>query len=150
MDAKLKAVMCSLLVLGLTACVSSSAKLNSVHLGMAKSELVQRLGEPQNRSGQGNTEYLTYYLTNDDRASGQPYMVRLIDGKVESFGRFVQLADTLYAPGNGATPSNVGAIMPYAMNMDVVTQLQHLKALEERGVLTPEEAKRVRERLLSK
>lgn len=149
MDAKLKAVMCSLLVFGLTACVSSSAKLNSVHLGMAKSEVVKLLGDPQNRSGQGATEYLTYYLTSDDSANGLPYMIRLIDGKVESFGRFVQLADTLYKPANGSGASSVGAIMPYTLNMDVVTQLQHLKALEDQGVLMPEEAKRVRDRLMN-
>ena len=40
--------------------------------------------------------------------------------------------------------------MPYAMNMDVVSQLQHLKALQDQGVLTAEEVARAKERLLKR
>ena len=150
MRAKLSAVARLLLVFALAGCVTSSTKLNSVHLGMAKSDLVRQLGQPDSASAQANTEYLTYYLSNDNTVRNEPYMVRLVDGRVESFGRFIRLLDTQTTPGPGLAPLGLGAIMPYAMNMDVVTQLQHLKALQDQGVLTAEEVARAKERLLKR
>jgi hypothetical protein len=150
MRAKLSAVARLLLVFALAGCVTSSTKLNSVHLGMAKSDLVRQLGQPDSASAQANTEYLTYYLSNDNTVRNEPYMVRLVDGRVESFGRFIRLLDTQITSGPGLAPLGLGAIMPYAMNMDVVTQLQHLKALQDQGVLTAEEVARAKERLLKR
>lgn len=150
MHAKLAAVLACLVGLTVSGCLSSSSRMNSVHLGMPKEELLNRLGKPQTRSGQDNVEYLTYYLSTDASRKEQPYMVRLIDGKVESFGRFVQLLDTHEGATKGVSPLGIGAIMPYALNMDVVTQLQHLKALQDQGVLTAEEVSRAKERLFAK
>ena len=150
MRAKLPAVAMLLLVFALAGCVTSSTKLNSVHLGMAKSDLVRKLGQPDSASAQANTEYLTYYLSNDNTVRNEPYMVRLVDGRVESFGRFIRLLDIQTTSGPGLAPLGLGAIMPYAMNMDVVTQLQHLKALQDQGVLTAEEVARAKERLLKR
>lgn len=150
MHAKLTAVAVCLLTLVWSGCVTNSTKMNSVHLGMTKEDLLNRMGKPHTRSGQDNVEYLTYYMSNDSSPKEQPYMVRLIDGKVESFGRFVQLLDTHGGNSSGTAPLGIGAIMPYAMNMDVVTQLQHLKALQDQGVLTADEVARAKERLFAK
>ncbi|MCX6956480.1 MAG: SHOCT domain-containing protein [Verrucomicrobia bacterium] len=117
---------------------------------MTKDELIARLGRPDSAKMQANAEYLTYYMSSDAGARPEPYMIRLIDAKVESFGRFVPLLDTQGRGAGGATDLGLGAIMPYDMSMDVVTQLQQLKALEDRGVLTKEEAQRAKERLLAK
>lgn len=150
MHAKLAAVLACLVGLALSGCLSSASRMNSVHLGMPKEELLAKMGKPHTRSGQDNVEYLTYYMSNDSSQKEQPYMVRLIDGKVESFGRFVQLLDTHEGGTKGVSPLGIGAIMPYAMNMDVVTQLQHLKALQDQGVLTAEEVSRAKARLFAK
>ncbi|MFH1622824.1 MAG: hypothetical protein ABIA97_06900, partial [Candidatus Omnitrophota bacterium] len=62
--------------------------MGAVSLGMTKGEVIKVLGKPFSVSGQGNTEYLTY----NDRSGiygdfTVPYFVRLIDGKVESYGK---------------------------------------------------------------
>lgn len=149
MHAKLAAVVSSFLVFALAACVSHSAKLNGVHIGMPKDEVVALLGTPDSTSAQANIEYLTYYLTNEASAREQPYMVRLVDAKVESFGRFIQLLDIYNRPVNGASSLGIGAVMPYSINTDVVTQLQQLKSLKDQGVLTEEEFQRAKQRLLA-
>jgi hypothetical protein len=150
MYAKLTAVAVALGAIWLAGCATSSSKLNGVHLGMTKTSLIQKIGAPDSTSGQGNVEYLTYYLKNDATVGNQPYMVRLIDQKVESFGRFIQLPDPHRRNSPGVAALGVGAIMPYELNMDVVTQLQHLKALQNQGVLTAEEVERAKERLFAK
>jgi hypothetical protein len=149
MHAKLTAVVSSIFVFAFAACVSNSTKLNSVHIGMPKGEVVALLGQPDSTSAQANIEYLTYYLSNDTSPREQPYMVRLVDAKVESFGRFIQLLDIYNRPVNGASPLGIGAVMPYSINTEVVTQLQQLKSLKDQGVLTEEEFQRVKQRLLS-
>jgi hypothetical protein len=148
MNVKLTVVVMVACLLG--GCATSSSKLNGVHIGMTKTDLVRQLGAPDTSRGQANIEYLTYYLKNDTSANNQPYMVRLIDTKVESFGRFISLPDLLQNPSKGTAALSVGAIMPYSMNMDVVTQLQHLKALQDQGVLTADEVERAKQRLFSK
>jgi len=150
MHAKLAALAVALGAFWLAGCATSSSKLNGVHLGMSKSSLIQKLGAPDSTSGQGNVEYLTYYLKNDVTVGNQPYMVRLIEQKVESFGRFIQLPDPHQRISSGVAALGIGAIMPYELNMDVVTQLQHLKALQNQGVLTGEEVERAKERLFAK
>ena len=76
-------------------------------------------------------------------------MVRLVDAKVESFGRFIQLLDIYNRPIAGASPMGVGAVMPYSINTDVVTQLQQLKSLKDQGVLTDADFQRAKDRLLA-
>lgn len=148
MHAKI-AVVVSSLVLLLAGCASNSAKLNNVRIGMAKPDVVALLGPPDAMSAQANIEYLTYYLSNEASPREQPYMVRLVDAKVESFGRFIQLLDIYNRPVGGSAPMGVGAVMPYSINTDVVTQLQQLKSLRDQGVLTDGDFQRAKDRLLA-
>jgi len=148
MNAKLSAVLLVCMLLALAACTEPSVKMNQVQIGMSKAEVIHLLGQPQSTSAQANIEYLTYYLSPDTSGHEQPYMVRIVDSKVESFGRFIQLLDVYNRPVSGTTPLGTGAVMPYSMNTDVVTQLQQLKALKDQGVLTDEEFQRVKQRLL--
>jgi hypothetical protein len=148
MRAKFAGFASLLMALALTACVSNSAKLNEVRIGMPKSEVVGVLGQPDSTSGQANIEYLTYYLTNDAYGRQEPYMVRLVDAKVESFGRFIQLLDVYNRPVNGFRPVGMGAIMPYAVNTEIAQQLEHLKALKDAGSLTDVEYQQAKQKLL--
>jgi hypothetical protein len=133
----------------LASCTATSAKLDSVQLGMDRPAVVAVLGQPDSTSGRGNIQYLTYYLRSEGGAGQQPYVIRLVDNRVESFGRFVQLLDTHNRPIPGSPPLALGAVMPYSVNTDVVTQLQQLMALRDKGVLNEDEFQRVKQRLLA-
>ncbi len=72
---------------------------------MTKDQVQSMLGTPDSTSAQANVEYMTYYLTADaGYGRDQPYMIRLVDGKVESFGRFAQLFDLYNRPVTSALP----------------------------------------------
>lgn len=156
MKTKLLLVM-AVLGLFLGGCVSTADKLNSIKIGMTRSQVVAQLGEPNSMSAQGNIEYLTYYLSNETTSRDQPYAVRLVDGKVESFGRFIQLADIYNRPVNGNPPTNPWGTAPMMMppagapptSPDIVTQLQQLKALKDQGVLNEEEFQKAKARVLA-
>jgi hypothetical protein len=162
------------LVFALLACVlfagcETSAKLNSVRIGMSKDEVQSLLGTPDSTSAQANVEYMTYYLTSDaGYGHDQPYMVRLVNGKVESFGRFAQLFDLYNRPVTNATPGQPdfpqlglssaaasltgapagGSYVP-AVKPDLVAEIAKLKELKDQGALTDEEFQKAKAKLLS-
>jgi len=66
--------------------------MNKLSLGMTKSQVIEAMGNPDSTSAQGGAEYLKYNLWRDfwDRRPGDysdGYFVRLMNGKVESYGR---------------------------------------------------------------
>jgi len=151
---------------------ATSAALNNVRIGMTKSEVQALLGTPDSTSAQANVEYMTYYLNaNAGYGRDQPYMVRLVNGRVESFGRFAQLFDLYNRPVTSATPgqpdfpqlgvSSAAASLAAAAapapvpagpaptaKPDLVAELQTLKALKDQGALTDEEFQRAKAKLL--
>jgi hypothetical protein len=146
-----------------TGCVSAD-KLNSIQIGMTKDQVIAILGKPDSMSAQADVEYLTYYLTPDGgQRFDQPYMIRLVDGKVESFGRFAQLFDLYnrpvtnarpgdpnFPPGAGLGTTTIMAPAPaISSGTDIASQLQKLKALKDQGVLTDEEFQKAKEKVLS-
>lgn len=82
-----------------TALAPSASKLNRVEIGMSKSAVIDRMGQPDSVSAKGNTEYLQYRLAYEKDYSGcwyfgmltwahkADYFVRLVDGKVDAYGR---------------------------------------------------------------
>ncbi len=159
----------ALLVGALLAGCESSAKLNSIRIGMSKDEVQSILGTPDSTSAQANVEYMTYYLTADaGYGRDQPYMVRLVAGKVESFGRFAQLFDLYNRPVTSALPGQpdfpqsafnpanpmmmaTGAVRTDspAVQNDLASELARIKALKDQGVLTDEEFQKAKAKLLS-
>ena len=147
----------------------SSAKLNNIKIGMTKADVQSMLGTPDSTSAQVNVEYMTYYLESEaGYGRDQPYMIRLVNGKVESFGRFAQLFDLYNRPVTSATPGSpdfpqsvfnpanpllsgaavVGTAAP-APQMDLASELARLKALKDQGVLTDEEFQKAKAKLLA-
>ena len=138
---------------------ATSDLMNRIRIGMTKDQVVNILGKPDSMSGQANVVYLTYYLEAPNRyEQEQPYMVRLVDGKVESFGRFRQLFDLYSRPVTSAQPGE--ANFPQAFGLapttvapmttapataapaavpDLAQQIAALKALKDQGVLTDAE-----------
>lgn len=150
----MKTISMSLLLVTLLAGCMTADRLNDVRIGMTKDQIISLLGKPDSTSAQANIEYLTYYLTTDNGyGRDMPYMVRLVDGKVESFGRFNQLSDIYMRPVGGGTPQiNLGlpfSAVPPAAGNDLVAQLQQLKALKDQGVLSEEEFQKAKQKLLA-
>ena len=78
------------LLAGCHAIFNSTDKLYKISLGMSKQEVVGVMGKPSSLSAKENTEYLLYYLHEPNHPFGKeyiPYYIRLISGKVESYGR---------------------------------------------------------------
>ncbi|NIA06724.1 MAG: hypothetical protein GWP14_03655 [Actinobacteria bacterium] len=77
----------------------NASKLNKVELGMTKAEVIEQMGKPDSIRAQGNTEYLVYRLATEKDYSmawyfgmtfvhKDDYFARLVDGKVDAYGRF--------------------------------------------------------------
>jgi putative oligomerization/nucleic acid binding protein/SmpA/OmlA family protein len=161
----LAATLAALLLAG----CETSAALNKIQIGMTKAEVQSLLGTPDSTSAQANVEYMTYYLSSEaGYGRDQPYMVRLVNGKVESFGRFAQLFDLYNRPVTNATPgqpdfpqlglssaaASMAAVPPPgslgpAAKPDLVAELTKLKELRDQGVLTDEEFQKAKAKLLA-
>jgi hypothetical protein len=160
---KIKSALVLLLALGafLAGCATSE-KLNDIHIGMTKSQVLAILGTPDSTSAQANVEYMTYYLTAESGyGRDQPYMVRMVSGRVESFGRFSQLFDLYNRPVTSASPGDpnfpglgistlTGApvMAGPAASPDLATEIQRLKALKDSGALTEEEFEKAKAKIL--
>ncbi|MGA3008213.1 MAG: SHOCT domain-containing protein [Opitutaceae bacterium] len=139
-----------LIVVALFAGCATADKLNNVHIGMTKEQVIELLGAPDSTSAQANVEYLTYYLESDPNyGRDQPYMVRVVDGKVESFGRLLQLWDLQNRPVAGT--ANPAVAVPTAASdpTDLAAQIEKLKVLRDQGVLTDEEFQKAKAKLLA-
>jgi len=92
----LKASRCFVLLasLFLVGCMtSSSERMNYLSVGMTKAEVINAMGSPDSVSAQGGAEYLAYTLRTETSLTRNTwgyegrYFVRLINGRVESYGR---------------------------------------------------------------
>ncbi|MGE4488422.1 MAG: SHOCT domain-containing protein [Kiritimatiellales bacterium] len=135
---------------------ATAHKMNMVGLGMTKAEVIQTLGKPVSVSAQGKAEYLNYSLCEKGWPSTScnittPYYVRLVDGKVESYGRMgdfdstkdprkiiVEREDTINADINSHASGDA----------DMYTKLMKIKQLREEGILTEEEFQQEKRKIL--
>ena len=145
-----------LLAILFAGCTTMADRLNDIRIGMTKDEVIAVLGQPDSTSAQANIEYLTYYLeTRQSWGYGRdyPYSVRLLDGKVESFGRFTQLTDIYMRPVDGTTPQMLPGVTIVRRQAggenNMVAQLERLKALKDQGALTDEEFQKAKQKLLA-
>jgi hypothetical protein len=151
----------SALIAAATLGCADSTALNQVHIGMTRADIIALLGQPDSTSAQANIEYLTYYLMVNSSTYDRelPYFVRIVDGKVESFGRFASMYDLQTRPvTNGSTTS--APVMAYPMaptparpsgpapTADLGLQLLRLKQLHDQGVLTDDEFARAKAKVI--
>lgn len=141
----------SILILGLTIIgCATSAKISGVQIGMTKSEVITVMGNPVSVSAIGGTEYLNYKLseTDDDAFMGwtTPYFVRLINGKVDSYGRSGDFDSTKTPTVKIETDENIKV----QGSGDMYTDLRKLKDLRDDGILTEEEYQVQKKKVLSK
>lgn len=91
-----------LLALSLTGCLTPASKISAVRIGMSKAEVLAVMGPPSSVTADQTAEYLNYSLAEGMRtgytATQSPYEVKLVNGKVVSYGR-VRVATTPAARG---------------------------------------------------
>ena len=129
----MKTILLMLAALLVVGCVTT-AKLNAVQIGMSEAEVIGILGSPKSTSAQGSTEYMNYDLF-DNQNGVVPHFVRLIDGRVESFGKLGDFDSTKVDTIRIETDENIRV----SSESDLYTELRKLKVLHDEGVLTDEE-----------
>ena len=83
-------VLALVLPLIFTSCATAH-KMNNVSLGMTKQEVIGVLGQPESIGAKGNIEFFNYRLTEKTvsiSTKSVPYFVRLVNGKVDAYGRW--------------------------------------------------------------
>lgn len=81
-----KLILMVLIAFLLLACAASANKMNSLELGMTRDDVIQAMGKPSSTSEAEGILYLKYKLR--DGVVTDDYYIRLIDGKVDAYGRF--------------------------------------------------------------
>lgn len=129
---------------------ATANKISAVQLGMTKDEVVKVMGKPTSVSAQGGSEYLNYALseTDDDAFRGwtKPYYVRLVNGKVESYGRTGDF-DSTKTP-TVRLESDQTVRQSGSGSSDLYTELTKLKELKDSGVITEAEFQAQKKKLL--
>jgi predicted oxidoreductase (fatty acid repression mutant protein) len=73
-------------VIFLLGCAESFQRMNNLKIGMTKQEVIEVIGAPNSTSATKNVEYLKYRISTGLFYTDE-YYVRLLDGKVESYGQ---------------------------------------------------------------
>jgi outer membrane protein assembly factor BamE (lipoprotein component of BamABCDE complex) len=85
---KTKILIIGLAVLLSAGCQTPSTQLNKVHLGMTEAEVVKILGQPASMAESKDGSKTLYYTLRENMGSiNSPYSVKLVDGKLDSYGR---------------------------------------------------------------
>ena len=82
-----------LLLLVIAGCATNAIRTRDVRVGMTKADVVSVLGKPMSMGADKQSEVMYYRLMEGSINNGdtRTYFVRLIDGKVDSFGRVNEL-----------------------------------------------------------
>jgi Short C-terminal domain len=97
-------------------------------------------------------EYLNYALSEtDDHAFygiTKPYFVRLVDGRVESYGRTGDFDSTKTPAVRLESDQNVKQDVQVRGSGDIYSELKKLKELKDSGVITEDEFQAQKKKLL--
>ena len=66
---------------------ATAPKMNQITVGMTKQQVIEVLGQPASTSAKPNVEYLSYRLSHQFWGYEHPYFIRLINGRVDAYGR---------------------------------------------------------------
>ncbi len=87
---KTKVIIIGLAALLLAGCLAPASKINHLSVGMSRNQALQIMGPPASVTSDGQADYLNYSLAEGStewNAPVTPYEVKIVDGKVASFGR---------------------------------------------------------------
>ena len=130
---------------------ATAHKTNRINVGMSKQEAINIMGKPVSVSAKEGVEYLNYQLaeTASDDWNGiyTPYFVRIIDGKVDSYGK---VADFNSDEFEQKIINLLNNEFKYLDNDFMYTELMKLNELKEAGILTEEGFEREKREILNK
>ena len=134
-------IILSLFVCLILAACANAGKISRVQMAMSKPEVIDIMGTPVSTSASGKIEYLNYSLL---EATGpgnwpRPYYVRLIDGKVDSYGRLGDFDSTKTNTLRIENDQNIKQSVQVNSSQDLYTELKKLKELKDSGVISEEE-----------
>lgn len=140
-----------------SSCATTSGEFSKVHIGMPRADVIQSLGTPNSIAAQGGAEYMNYYLCMEmcwalDRSlhvRGWHY-VRIIDGKVESYGRPGDFDSTKTPTIRIEKDERIVQDVKVQGTDDMYVELKKLNELKEQGILTQEEFDERKRKILSK
>ena len=139
---RMKSILMVLLVGVFFGC-ATAYKISTVNIGMTKQEVIAKMGQPVSVSAQGDYEYLNYALseTDDEAFMGwtRPYYVRLINGRVESYGRAGDFDSTQKPTLRIETDEKIKQDIKVKDSGDLYTELKKLKELRDSGIITENE-----------
>ena len=87
---KTKLIIIGLAALTTAGCLTSASKINGVSIGMSKAQVLKIMGTPVSVITDTNSECLNYNLAEVPTyfdMPGTPYEIKLVGGKVVSYGR---------------------------------------------------------------
>ena len=155
-------------LMALIGCSEPTLKFDQVRAGMTEEQVAGIMGKPVTATQQGNAKYLEYETYDQDRWFGtgrnekendQWFFVRMVDGKVESFGKKGDMVPTkIPAPKAEVGPKisldkreEVVSGRPAApVPFDLRTELEKLEKLKKDGLITESEFNELRQRVLDK
>ena len=137
--------------------------LTKLSVGMSKEEALQKLGKPTRVAVQGSVEYLEYEAYENsgwDWQGKRNYrwmFVRIVNGKVESFGRKGDFDSTK----NPATDININQKVESKSTtststpttnaqFDLRAELEKIEKLKKDGLITDQEYQQLRQRAIDK
>ena len=135
---------------------ATAHKISGVRMGMTKEEVIKVMGPPVSTSAKGNTEYLNYALseTSDDAFYGitRPYYVRIMNGRVDSYGRLGDFDSTQKPTVRIETDEKIQmqSDIKATGKKDLYSELMKLKQLRDEGLLTQDEFEKEKKELLEK
>ena len=156
--------MLAILLATVTGCATSAKKMNRLEVGMTKQQVISILGQPESIAAQGNgVEAMRYELSaghdwwTADMGAFQKkrdYYVRLINGRVESYGQMGDFDSTknptIEIKTQSTTQSTSDSKIKVDTPVDFYTELMKLDDLRKRGLLTDEEFEAAKKKLLEK
>jgi hypothetical protein len=138
----------------LSGCFAKAGRTSGVQYGMSKQEVVAVMGAPVSVSTHGSSQDLNYSVceTDNQTLSGimHPYVVRLTDGRVESYGTAGDVGNPQTPTGRHESDQIVKQDVRTKEPVDLYTELIKLKELKDTGVITEEEFRFQKRRILEK
>ena len=138
------------LLVGVWNCATTSGVINNIQIGMNKQQVMGIMGSPSSTSAKDGTEYLEYLLstTPDDVMYGtrKAYFVRLVNGKVDSYGKVGDFDSTKDPTINIKSDENI----KIETSDELFNELRKIKGLLDDGIISEEEYNSLKEKALTK
>ena len=138
----------------LSGCFAKAGRTSGVNYGMSKQEVIAVMGAPVSASTHGSSQYLNYSVceTENQTLNGvmRPYVVRLIDGRVESYGTTGDVGSRQTPMGRQESDQIVKQEVRTKEPVDLYTELMKWTELKDTSVITEEEFRFQKRRILEK